>query len=80
MGSLTGEKLSKVLLQLYCLVKHFVGLIVRLPLVHFPEKDGGCVVIFTLVNICTHLKLFKVNMLTHIRASMDFGFIKMAIG
>lgn len=34
----TCEILSKVLLQLNCLVKDFIGLLVCLPLVHFPER------------------------------------------
>lgn len=34
----TCEILSEVLLQLHCLVKDFIGLLVRLPLIHFPEK------------------------------------------
>lgn len=36
----TCEILSKVLLQLHRLVKDFIGLLVRLPLIHFPENDN----------------------------------------
>lgn len=35
---LTCEILPKVLLQFNCLVKDFIGLLICLPLVHFPGK------------------------------------------
>lgn len=78
----TCEILSKVLLQLNCLVKHFIGLLICLPLIHFPEKDKFWLVPhFTyalefadiFITMCTKLQ-------TYIRASMDFGLMKMAIG
>lgn len=40
----TCEELSKVLLQLHRLVKDFISLLVRLPLVHIPEKQSACLV------------------------------------
>ena len=36
---LTCEILSELLLQFNCLVKDFIGLLIRLPLIHFPVKD-----------------------------------------
>lgn len=71
----TREKLSKVLLQLNSLVKHFIGLLVRLPLIYFPVKDSSCSYFKRRVK---NLECTKTP--TYIRASMDFGFIKMAIG
>ena len=75
----TCEILSEVLLQLYRLIKDFIGLFVRLPLIHFPEKDSGKSYFNTLQPDYVVIPT-SVRTSTYIRASMDFGFIKMAIG